>query len=144
VDGLQDFSGDYGPFAIPACDPSHSRQVVAESGRIYQPVGPDRTRTSMALKTKLPSAVRWMVTDTLLSSAIKMTAKSQQKSWNVLIDKWDTSGFPERIRQEDSFYGPFAKRLESHFQRLRPATALQRIAADVAEPGGGGDDPITA
>mmetsp|Transcript_103970 Transcript_103970/g.289710 ORF Transcript_103970/g.289710 Transcript_103970/m.289710 type:complete len:386 (+) Transcript_103970:119-1276(+) len=122
VERLQDLSGKYGLFDVPAAAPGYARQVMLESGRIIEPRGADRTRTSMALTAKVPAALRWLATDSLLTFGVKLGAKNTQKSWLRLVDQWDSSGYVQRIQEDSAFYGPVCERIRLHLEQATVAS----------------------
>merc|ERR1712176_545331 len=98
VADFETFSGRWESFDITACPKGFLRAITADSGRVIEPITPDSCRVSMSLVLQLPSFIRWAVTDSLLCWAVNMASKSTMKSWDTIVDKWDSSGWNERIR----------------------------------------------
>lgn len=111
VTGLDTFEGRYGEFDIPKPTYGFTRTVTTNSGRVIEPISANRCRISIKLCLELPAAVRWAVTDSVLSFAGRMAAKSTLQSWNKIIDRWDASGFEERIQRDSAFYRPINDRM---------------------------------
>ena len=126
VECLQDFSGWYGSFSIPAVADGHSRVVTTESGRVIEPIGPHRCRVSMAYSFMLPKVIKWLARDSVLALCVRLTAQSTIKSWVALVDQWETTGYGERMKRDSQFYQPLAERIARYLESNCEDAAMVR------------------
>merc|ERR1712216_961786 len=111
------FSGQWDSFDIEACPKGHMRAVMEEGGRVIEPLTSQQCRVSMAIKLQLPAVIRWIITDSLLCFAVNMGAKSTMKSWDNIVDNWDSSEYPNVFQEQAHFYGALKERVEAFFRQ---------------------------
>lgn len=111
------FTGAWGPFHISELPKGHFRTVTAPGGRIIEPIARDRCRVTMELSVHIPAVIAWMVTDSLLAWAIKLSAKSATSSWDRIIDGWDSCDFSVS-KGAAAFQTQLESRLTEYFSRL--------------------------
>jgi hypothetical protein len=114
VPDWDDYKGKWGPFDIPPKPKGYLRAVMAPSGRTIQPLSKNTCRSTMLLSLQVPAVVRWLVTDSLLTWAIKMTSKGTMKCWLDIIRGWDSSAYNERMKEKSLFYTQVENR-ENHY-----------------------------
>lgn len=108
------FSGPYGLFHVPAKPPGVLRAVFEPGGKVLEPISPTECRVTMTLTLRLPGAIRWVVTDSVLILAVKQIYKSSIKAWNTIVDGWSTSEYPSVQQQKSAFYASIEERVAAY------------------------------
>eukprot|EP00931_Biecheleriopsis_adriatica_P108332 TRINITY_DN82641_c0_g1_i1.p1 TRINITY_DN82641_c0_g1~~TRINITY_DN82641_c0_g1_i1.p1 ORF type:complete len:405 (+),score=90.53 TRINITY_DN82641_c0_g1_i1:45-1217(+) len=117
VPSFESYEGKYYDFDIAPTPAGYFRSITSNSGRVIQPISEDCCRVTMELSIQVPSAIRWLVSDSLLCFAVRMGGKSTMKSWDQIIEKWSTAGFEARAEREAHFYKPLAQSLQDALKK---------------------------
>lgn len=112
IPDLNTFAGAWGPFNIPSPVKGFTRTPDVECGRVVEPLGSNRVRVTSVITIPIPGFVRWFVSDTVVSLALKAGVKLGHRSWQKVVDAWSTSGMDERLQRESAFYGAAQKSLD--------------------------------
>lgn len=112
VEDFTTFSGAWGPFIIPPLVKGFTRTPDVEAGRVIEPLGSNRCRVTSAITLPVPALVRWFLSDSIVSLALKAGVKVGHRSWQKVVDAWDRSGMDERLQREAAFYGAAQRSLD--------------------------------
>mmetsp|Transcript_19225 Transcript_19225/g.57735 ORF Transcript_19225/g.57735 Transcript_19225/m.57735 type:complete len:384 (+) Transcript_19225:41-1192(+) len=122
VEGFARFSGPWEGFEIPA-PVSGTVRSAYETGRVIEPLLGDRCRMTCACKIPVPSALRWVCTDFMLSQVIRSISSAGFKSWNRVLAEWGSCGIDGRIEKERGFYDVVRGSADAYLARVARAAA---------------------
>lgn len=111
------FAGPWGPFTIPALVKGFTRTPDVEAGRVVEPLGRGRCRVTSSITLPIPGLVRWFLSDSVLSLALKAGVKLGHRSWQKVVDAWDSSGMDARLDREKAFYGAVQESLDNYLAK---------------------------
>jgi len=119
IEGFETFAGQWGGFNIKSVPEGYTRAIAAESGRVCESVGEDKCRCTMVIDFKIPSFVRWLLTDSLLQLGVSKMSKATGASWEKIISGWSDLGFDDRMRENKAFYDPVIERIKTHLEKQK-------------------------
>jgi len=123
VKNFQDFTGKYGPFDILARPRGFHRATAKEGGRILEPISENQVRVTCSLSLELPQIVSWTITDSLLFFGVSAFSKAAFRSWNKLMDNWESSPFIARVHKDAEFYEPILRESRAHLAEMKSTSA---------------------